>query len=360
MAEKTVNLIDSVKAYPCVDVAADLPHKDSYQLNSWFYINRGECNGEMITSLYHAIYYQFPGANAMLVSSLSFTNETTGERRMESLIFSDDDIEMSEDKLYIKCPNAEVTGDINCMHVKAKMDDSWIDLDMVPVGYPLYNSRTGRYWMLGLDVHQYALPTMETTGKICVANKEYDFSGSTWLDRQWQIDISMYKSGAVTPPPMDLTKIPTWGWMSIQLDNGDKLSFWFPNQKLDWESNYGSGEQGKWYSWATVLHPDGSHSLVYAEPVDKEWGEWYHNEESPFTYPTKFTVRIPEYDAVLEVVSAPQDQEIRNPFIGSFDYYEGACKLSGTWKGEAVTGCAFLEMIGVWLAPGQDLSALGF
>lgn len=336
MAIKTADCLKAVKAYPAVDVDTGLWFQENYKLNSWFYIGRGNCGGDEMVFLYHAILFQYPGVASILVSSLTFTNRTTGEHHMDSQVYSKEDAEFATDRFRVKCPNAEIYGDINEMRIKAQAPFGGIDVKVVPVGTPLYNSNTGLYRMLDMDVHQYALPTMESEGKLRLGDKEFDFTGNVWLDRQWQIDFSL--SPEEEEGGMDLTKIPTWGWMSIKLENGETLSAWFPK----------SGD-GDWAAWATVLHPDGAHALVHAENIFATADNWYHNDDSPFTYPTKYTLRIPEYDAELVVSSDLPDQEVRNEEIGAFDYYEGACSVTGTWKGQPIRGFAFLEMIGVWM-----------
>lgn len=343
MAEKTINCLDKVKAYPGVDVDKGLWFMENYKLNSWFYIGRGDLNGDEMVFLYHAILFQYPGIASILVSSLTFTNRTTGEHYMDSQVYTKEDAEFATDKFYVKCPNAELYGDLGEMYVKANAPFGSIDIKVVPVGTPLYNSCTGCYHMFdidpdlyAMDIHQYALPTMETTGKVTVNGKEYEFTGNTWLDRQWQIDFTLSESEQ--EGGMDLTKIPTWGWFSVSLENGETLSVWFPKNN-----------KGEWNSWCTVLHPNGVHTLTYVENIFKTGENWYHNEDSPFTYPTKYTIRIPEYDAELVITSDMPDQEVRNDEIGSFDYYEGACTAEGIWMGKPIKGFAFLEMIGVWM-----------
>ena len=335
MTRKMIDCLNEVKAYPAVDVDKDLCYQKNYQVNSWFYVARGNCEENEIVFLYHASTYKFPGQAGILISNLTFNNQTTGERHVESVVYPLEQVEFGEDRLYIKCPNAEVSGDINAMYVKADTSIGSIDVKIVPVEYPLYNSRTGRYIMLDLDIHQYAFPNMETTGKINIKGKDYDFNGNSWLDRQWQIDLSMIDPE--NPPEMDLTIFPTWGWFAMTLETGENLSIWFPKDK------------GKWHAWATVLYPDGMHTLVHVDNVFETADNWFHHEDSPYTYATKYTVRIPEYDAELVVTSGPIDQEIRNDVAAAFNIYEGTCSVTGTWKGKPIKGVAFLEMIGTWI-----------
>lgn len=92
-----------------------------------------------------------------------------------------------------------------------------------------------------MNVYQFSLPTVQTTGTIRIKDKTYEINCNSWFDRQWQVaeaDIFI-----------------KWGWMDMNLDNGDYLSLWF------------TVENGKETAWATVLHPDGTHSVVYVEPM---------------------------------------------------------------------------------------------
>lgn len=51
-------------------------------------------------------------------------------------------------------------------------------------------------------------------------------------------------------PMKAVSRVPMWGWMDLNIDNGDFLILWFlPDEK---------GE----VAWAVVVHPDGSQSFM--------------------------------------------------------------------------------------------------
>src|SRR5260370_34383391 len=87
--------------------------------------------------------------------------------------------------------------------------------------------------------------------------------------------------------------------MGIWLDNGESLNLWdlFTKQ----------GEE----RWATVLHRDGSQSIVSVSPLAKDATDF---ETSPTTgqrYAGQWTVEIPNLDTTLTVTAMATLQEIQ-------------------------------------------------
>ena len=58
----------------------------------------------------------------------------------------------------------------------------------------------------------------------------------------------------------------------------------------------------------------------------------------------RWTVDIPALDASLTVVAQPQGQEIQ----ASGGIYEAAASVTGRYRGEPVTGQAYVEQLGNW------------
>ena len=134
--------------------------------------------------------------------------------------------------------------------------------------------------------------------------------------------------------PMNaVSRVPMWGWMDLNLDNGDFLSLWF----LPYEE--------KEVAWATVLHPNGSQSVFYVEPMLNTASNYWTSELSGISYPTRWIVSIPEIDAKMEVVSDPQNQEFFSEQVSSLTHYEGASRISGTYHGKVVNGHCYVELM---------------
>ena len=157
--------------------------------------------------------------------------------------------------------------------------------------------------------------------------KTYEIKGGrSWFDRQWQYESKDFTGGKCT-----------WSWMDLNLDNGDFISLWDMN-------NFDTGVNN---AWATVLHPDGTQSVCCVERLAVSASEYWSSDKSGQNYPTHYTVRIPELGAELEVSCRIKEQEIvsQMPFLHK---YEGASTITGTYKGERVTGYCYVELLGDW------------
>lgn len=57
-------------------------------------------------------------------------------------------------------------------------------------------------------------------------------------------------------------------------------------------------------------------------------------------------VKIPDYDATIEVTPSPKEQELS--LIHGLAHYEGASSMKGIYKGKEVTGYGYVELVGAW------------
>ncbi|MFD8001773.1 lipocalin family protein [Streptomyces mirabilis] len=312
--------------HPAVDAAADLPNKEAYDVNSWFFIGHFEVDGEKLNFLHHVFVSPTPDGRAV-TSSLAFTNETTGTFFGGVTTDPVEKTEISADMFNIAVPMGSMAGDLGQLRIKAHIPEGSIDLVMKPTGHVLYNGGTGLFPMLRMDVHQYSVPTMDTTGTLTIRGPTYEISdGTSWFDRQWQ---------NLNPAPDGKPLNGKWAWMDLNLDNGDRISLWSADDT--------SGGNN---SWATVLHPDGHQTVASIEPLSVGESEYWTSTDSGKRYPTRWTVRIPAFDAELEVTPFPREQElVPNQVLA---YYEAASSVRGTYRGKETTGYSYVELVGQW------------
>lgn len=312
------NLENINMSHSKVNLDKDLPYKKQFTTNSWFAVSHFEENGEQLSFLYHTMIFSFPGKPAICTSCISFTNETTGEYIQDSQTFQLDKINVSETELILDTPVSSFKGDINLMTLKANCKDIKINAELVPVNYPILNGGTGCFNMLDMDIYQYSLPTLKTTGTITVKGKEYNLDCFTWLDRQWQVNKS---------PDM------TWGWMDFNLSTGEYISLWFPV-----DNNVEK-------PFATVLLPDGTQRVVNVEPVIKSARNFWKSDVYIYDYPTEWTITIPELNAELNVHSSPKHQELRFKDVPPLNHYEAASTVTGVIQGNSTTGHCYVELL---------------
>lgn len=301
-----------------VDFNRNLPFQKDYTTNSWFTITHFADGDHKWSLLYHTMIFSFDGKPGMCSSCISATNETTGEYYQDSRIYQLDKINVQTDTFLIETPVSRFDGDMDHMHLRANCDKIQFDLSLTAMNYPILNGGTGCFKMLGMDIYQYSLPTLQTTGFITINGKTCEINEYTWLDRQWQVNKS---------PDM------TWGWMDLCLDSGAYASLWFPVD--NWAEK----------PFATILFPDGTQTVVDVKPCISTASDFWKSDKYIYDYPTKWRIDIPELNASLTVKSSPKNQELQFKDVPALNHYEAASIISGTMGGKKVDGHCYVELL---------------
>lgn len=311
-----------VGATPAVDIVGDLPHKSGFTINSWFVIGHFESRGHTLNYLVHLLAISIKGVIVAVDSAVSITDETTGWYGVQHNVYPIFRASVSSDQMLIKTPNSEVSGTLDHMRVRAQIKNASIDVNLIATGYPLYNKGTGRFDLLGMDVHQYSIPTLQTVGHVIIDGRKFPAAGESWFDRQWQ-------SQPLGPPK------GRWTWMDLNLSNGWRISLWDA-----------VAEDGKLLAWVTMIDGDGTHTVIDMVPLIEDASDYWLSTLTRCRYPTRWRVLVPGLDMQLEVVAMPQEQEVN----GLSARYEGAASVTGWVRGGKVSGYTYVEMVGDWSA----------
>lgn len=307
-------------ATPAVNINADLAHKPNYTLNSWFAVGHFESEGHKLNYLVHLFVLSIKGFTVAVDSTASITDETTGLYRVEHSFHTFLRASADQEKLFVKTPKSSISGTLDEMHIQSKLENASIDLTLKAIGHPLYNKGTANFDLLGMDVFQYSIPTLATTGTLTLDGHQFPISGVSWFDRQWQ-------NQKLGPPN------GRWTWMDLNLSNDMRISLWDADNL-----------KGKADAWVTVIDKNGKHIIAKLTPLKQDASDYWHSDESGYSYPTKWRVQVPELEIDLVVNAKPQAQEVN----GTSARYEGASSISGTVKGEKVKGNCYVEMVGDW------------
>lgn len=310
---------------PLLNPAADLAWKPDYDNDSWFFFGRFEAGGEKIAYLFHVMIIPLPDMGAAVQLILALSNETTGWYRSDDCIVALDEAEVNPG-FDIKMPNGWIKGTLGDIRLEAALGDGSgkIALRLTDHGGVMFNGGVGEFTGVDMRIHQYSIPRVATVGTISLVGKDYAVEGTSWFDRQWQ---------QMTRVPVERLK---WSWIGLTLESGEALGIWSCPMTAD------SAPRG----WATILHADGTQSVMTIDPTLGATGEWV----TPATgsrYPTHWKVAIPLLDVVLEVEPSPLEQEVVSvaPMLSK---YEGASRISGSWAGRPVTGFGCVELVGNW------------
>jgi predicted secreted hydrolase len=315
---------------PLIDASKTLTSRVHTLVDTWFVTGHFKANGHRLNYFYHVIIMPGPDGNTIFQTDVSITDETDGwfSATDEVIPFEDNLANTGVDSsgrptLAFSRSVGGISLTFDKVHVTGNLPDGAFDIQMVPIGPVLYYGGTGTVPVLGTVINEYAVPRMKSTGTITIKDKVYKVDGNSWLDREWQDhwgDLAARK----------------WSWMSINLDNGDSMMLYSAPDGAD------PAPRG----WATILHADGTQTTTAIDPSLGATDVWV----SPNTgnrYPTRWSVKIPALDAVLEVVPSPREQEFIS-VMPALSKYEGASAIGGTYRGKPVTGSAYVELYGDW------------
>ncbi|WP_055498229.1 lipocalin family protein [Streptomyces albus] len=303
-----------------VDPAANLTYDPDQPNQSWYLTAHVSAGGHRYGFLVHYLNGGLAGKQVGSVSRVSVVNEDTGwSTRSENSLPLGKGLS-DKQGVDIHTDNVSWTGDAKEMKLRAKVPEGTIDATLRPRGSVLYNLGTGYFPMFGeakYSNYEYALPNVDTSGTLTLNGRTEKLRGHSWLDRQWG------------PLPDFSTGNASWSWMNLNLSNGEKVSVW--NQKYGDKTN----------NFATIVKPDGTHTVTEASLTPDESTRWT-SPTSGRSYPTRWKVSIPGEHAKLNVTVYAKNQEMLIPGPG----YEGSAAVTGTYDHRPVTGTTYIELAG--------------
>ena len=168
--------------------------------------------------------------------------------------------------------------------------------------------------------YYYSFTRMPTQGSITIADKTFQVSGTSWMDREWSTSV--------------LGKDQVgWDWFALQLSDGSDLML-FQLRRTD-----GTVDQ---FSSGTLVRPNGETRPLKHNEVQIEVKHYWTSPRSQGRYPSEWLVRIPAENLELRVTPYLADQEL--PL--SVQYWEGAVQVQGRMRGRDIGGHGYVELTG--------------
>jgi len=167
--------------------------------------------------------------------------------------------------------------------------------------------------------YYFSLTRLEAEGKIKIREKIFNVRGLSWMDKEWSTSA------------LNKNQIG-WDWFSLQLDDGREIMYYQLRQEDGNIDPFSSG---------AIIDQDGTTNPINLNKINIEVLE---NWPSPLggNYPAKWRLKIPEEDLELVIDPLIANQELNL----SIRYWEGAVKVSGTSKGNPITGNGYVELTG--------------
>lgn len=211
--------------------------------------------------------------------------------------------------------------------LSAASNGNAINLTLTPLKPPVIHGKNGvsqKASCKGCASHYYSYTRMQTTGSITVNGETMDVSGLSWMDHEFGSN--------------QLTSDQTgWDWFSIQLDNDTELMLYLMRTK--------SGIQDQNSSGTFVAASNQSRHLGEKDFSVHPMGHW----TSPATkavYPSGWQVSVPSQKLSLTITPLFKNQELVTRASTNTAYWEGACTVTGTFKGRPIQGEAYVELTG--------------
>lgn len=170
----------------------------------------------------------------------------------------------------------------------------------------------------------FAYTRMDMEGDLYWNGKVEHFTGSAWMDREFG-----------TWAPTENQK--GWDWFSIQLENNTELMCYQLRNSSNGVSPHSSG---------TFVDETGEFTPLSNDDFKIEPTGFWKSPHSGATYPSGWKVTCIPREIELTVTPVIPDQELDSRGTTMIVYWEGACTVSGTVKGEEVGGKAYVELVG--------------
>ncbi len=181
-------------------------------------------------------------------------------------------------------------------------------------GYIDYGSGEASYY--------YSRTRLNVAGSFAVDGVTVPVTGEAWMDHQWG-DFNTFEQGG-------------WDWYSMQLSDGSDLMLYVITSK-DGTQTIIDG---------SLVAPDGSLTVLNGDDFTVTPTGTWTSPETAITYPSGWTITIPNEYLTLEIAPAMPDQELDTTASTGVIYWEGEVTVEGDRGGAPLSGLGYVELTG--------------
>ena len=168
--------------------------------------------------------------------------------------------------------------------------------------------------------YYYSMPSLSTIGSIKIEQKEYQVTGTSWMDHEFSTStLSAEQVG--------------WDWFALHLEDGkDIMAYRMRNE---------DGTIDPYSHGSLVMQDQPVIRFSIADFIITPTGTW-KSPSSKAEYPSGWRMTIPSQGVDLKITPLIKDQELNF----AFTYWEGAVMIKGSINGKSVTGSGYVELTG--------------
>ena len=180
----------------------------------------------------------------------------------------------------------------------------------------------------GQASYYFSQTRLKTSGSIQAGGQPVDVQGYSWMDHE-------YSTSALGDQQIG------WDWFAIQFENPGTDQTPQMSELMVFQLRRADGSLDP-FSGGTLVNPDGSTLALSKDQFKIEVLDTWQSPHSGATYPSGWSVQVPEANLSLTITPYLKDQELNV----SYAYWEGAVKISGGIDGSPVSGSGYVELTG--------------
>lgn len=231
------------------------------------------------------------------------------------------------DRLLVWNENWILVQQDNGHRIKAFDSETGIDLTLTPQKELIIQGEAGvsrKGEGLGNASHYFSYTRMKTEGKVKVRGKEYQVTGSSWMDRE-------FSSNQLVRDQIG------WDWFSLKLDNHQEIMLYQIRLKDGKIEPFSSG---------TLVQSSGIHEHLTLKNFQIQPSDYWTSPHTKITYPSGWNIRLPSKNIELKIEPDVGDQELHHLRSIAGAYWEGSVTIRGDIQGRPVTGKGYVELVG--------------
>ncbi len=217
--------------------------------------------------------------------------------------------------------------DAGRLHVTTTTGDAGVDLVLTAAKPFVIHGEDGAHQKAperGAASHYISFTRLDTEGTLTWRGETHQVTGQSWMDQE-------FGSNQLGDDEVG------WDWFALQLETGEDLMVYNLRRR---DGTYNPFSRG------SLILADGTRHTIPGEQYTIQHTDTWTSPESGATYPMGWRIELPQYDAEIIVTPVFPEQEMRMEDYTGTTYWEGAIRVSGTWRGQPVAGKGYVELVG--------------
>jgi predicted secreted hydrolase len=206
-----------------------------------------------------------------------------------------------------------------------------INLNLIDLKGPVLQGDRG-YSRKGAEPGQasyyFSQTRLQSSGTVQSGSQFFEVQGYSWMDHE-------YSTSALAAEQIG------WDWFAIQFTSAEAGEAAELYEIMVFQIRRADGSIDP-YSSGTLINPGGSTRSLNQDQIAIEVLDHFQSPHSGASYPSSWSIQIPEAGLNLNLAPYLADQELNV----SYAYWEGAVKISGTIHGVPVNGSGYVELTG--------------